>query len=120
MTNIGTRPTLYENYQRVVESHILDFGSDVYGERVELRFYKRLREERIFPSVMELSAQIGRDVEATREYFAARRRLEKEAGDPARTPVAILTASHVGEGRRPDGQRRRSSTSPTRTSTARC
>ena len=78
VTNVGTRPTVYENYQRVVESHILEFKSDVYGERVELSFYKRLREERIFPTVMDLSAQIGRDVETTREYFA-RRRVEQEA-----------------------------------------
>ena len=78
VTNIGTRPTVYENYQRVVESHILDFKANVYGQRVELAFYKRLREERIFPTVMDLSAQIGRDVEATREYFF-RRRLEQEA-----------------------------------------
>ena len=70
VTNIGTRPTVYENYQRVVESHILDFNADVYGETVELRFYKRLRGERIFPSMMELSAQIGRDVETAREVFA--------------------------------------------------
>jgi riboflavin kinase/FMN adenylyltransferase len=80
VTNIGTRPTVYENYQRVVESHILDFKANVYGQRVELQFHKRLREERIFPNVMDLSAQIGRDVEATREYFAARRRMEQEAG----------------------------------------
>ncbi|HVT60505.1 MAG TPA: bifunctional riboflavin kinase/FAD synthetase [Thermoanaerobaculia bacterium] len=79
--NVGTRPTVYENYQRVVESHILDFKADVYGERVELSFHKRLREEKIFPSVMDLAAQIGRDVEATREYFA-RRRLEQD-GQPA-------------------------------------
>ena len=78
VTNIGTRPTVYENYQRVVESHILDFKANVYGQRVELQFLKRLREERIFNSVMDLTAQIGRDVEATREYFAARRRLEQE------------------------------------------
>jgi riboflavin kinase / FMN adenylyltransferase len=78
VTNIGTRPTVYENYQRVVESHILDFKANVYGQRVELAFCKRLREERIFPTVMDLSAQIGRDVEATREYFF-RRRLEQEA-----------------------------------------
>jgi len=77
VTNVGTRPTVYENYQRVVESHILGFSADVYGEEVEIRFFKRLREEKIFPTVMELSAQIGRDVEATREYFAARRRLEE-------------------------------------------
>lgn len=80
VTNIGTRPTVYENYQRVVESHILDFAAEVYGQRVELEFHRRLREERIFPTVMDLSAQIGRDVEATREYFAARRRLEEDAG----------------------------------------
>lgn len=78
VTNVGTRPTVYENYQRVVESHILDFKADVYGQRVELSFYKRLREERIFPTVMDLSAQIGRDVETAREYFF-RRRLEQDA-----------------------------------------
>ena len=77
-TNIGSRPTVYENFQRVVEGHILDFSSDVYGERVELAFHRRLREERIFPSVMDLSQQIRRDVEATRQFFAARRRLEEE------------------------------------------
>jgi riboflavin kinase/FMN adenylyltransferase len=75
-TNIGTRPTIYENFHRVVESHILDFRSDVYGRQVTLRFHKRLRDERIFPSIMDLSAQIGRDVETTREFFAAMRRRE--------------------------------------------
>lgn len=79
-TNIGTRPTVYENYQRVVEAHVLDFNSDVYGEAVEIRFFRRLREERIFPTVMDLSAQIGRDVDATREFFAARRGLKEQAG----------------------------------------
>jgi riboflavin kinase / FMN adenylyltransferase len=79
-TNIGTRPTVYENYRRVVEAHVLDFSSDVYGQRVEVGFYKRLREERIFPTVMDLSAQIRRDVEATREFFAARRRFEQSTG----------------------------------------
>jgi riboflavin kinase/FMN adenylyltransferase len=78
VTNIGTRPTVYENYQRVVESHVLGFKDNVYGKRVELQFYKRLRDEKMFPNVMDLSAQIGRDVEATREYVASRRRMEIE------------------------------------------
>ncbi len=80
VTNVGTRPTVYEHYQHVVESHILDFNSEVYGEKVEIQFHKHLREERIFSTVMDLSAQIGRDVEATREFFSARRRLEQTAG----------------------------------------
>lgn len=82
VTNIGTRPTVYENYRRVVESHILGFAGDAYERRVELFFHKRLREERIFPTVMDLSAQIGRDVEATREFFAARRRLQGGGAGP--------------------------------------
>ncbi len=77
VTNVGNRPTVYENHQRVVESHILGFSADIYGEPAEIHFYKRLREEMIFSTVMDLSAQIGRDVEATREYFTARRRLEE-------------------------------------------
>ena len=68
-TNIGTRPTVYEGVRRLVESHILDFERDVYGERIELEFYARLRDERRFPSLGALSEQIGADVEATREYF---------------------------------------------------
>ncbi|REJ83441.1 MAG: bifunctional riboflavin kinase/FAD synthetase [Acidobacteria bacterium] len=71
VTNIGRRPTVYENYEQVVESHILDFRSDVYGEIVELSFHRRLRDEMQFDSMMDLSAQIALDVEATREYFAA-------------------------------------------------
>jgi len=69
VTNIGTRPTVYENYRRVIESHILDFSSDVYGERVDLSFCRRLREEKLFSSMMDLSAQIGRDAQAARDYF---------------------------------------------------
>jgi riboflavin kinase/FMN adenylyltransferase len=80
VTNVGTRPTVYENHQRVVESHVLGFSSDVYGEVVEVQFCKRLREERLFSSVMDLSAQIARDVETAREYFSARKRLEERVG----------------------------------------
>lgn len=80
VTNVGTRPTVYENYQQVVESHILGFKADVYGEAVEVEFCKRLREEKMFSTVMDLSAQIRRDVEATREYFANQRRLQEEGG----------------------------------------
>ncbi|HSB37230.1 MAG TPA: bifunctional riboflavin kinase/FAD synthetase [Thermoanaerobaculia bacterium] len=73
VTNIGRRPTLYEEYRTTIETFVLDFSSDVYGERVRLFFLDRLREERKFPSVMELRAQIQRDIASTREYFAARR-----------------------------------------------
>src|SRR5215470_19845981 len=72
VSNIGRRPTLYEDYTTTIETFVLDFSSDVYGEKVRLFFLERLREERKFPSVMELKEQIQRDIAASREYFARR------------------------------------------------
>jgi len=72
VTNIGRRPTVYEDYATTIETYVLEFSSDVYGERVRLFFFDRLREERKFPSVMALTEQIGRDIEKTREYFRRR------------------------------------------------
>jgi riboflavin kinase/FMN adenylyltransferase len=69
VTNIGCRPTVYEDYATTIESYILDFSSDVYGERIRLSFHGRVRDEKTFPSMLDLTAQIGRDVEATRLYF---------------------------------------------------
>lgn len=73
VTNIGRRPTLYEDCATTIETHVLDFSANVYGEKVRLFFLDRLREGRKFPSVMALTEQIGRDIEATREYFVAKR-----------------------------------------------
>ena len=79
VTNVGRRPTVSGSGSRVVESHILDFHREVYGARIELHFHKRLRDEMLFPSVAELSAQIGRDVLAGREYFAQLRRSQEDS-----------------------------------------
>ena len=72
VTNVGTSPTVYEDSVRTIETYVLDFSADVYGERVRLFFHERLREERKFGSRAELTEQIGRDVEATRVYFQKR------------------------------------------------
>ncbi|HEY7574689.1 MAG TPA: bifunctional riboflavin kinase/FAD synthetase [Thermoanaerobaculia bacterium] len=69
VTNIGRRPTVYEDFATTIETYVLDFSSDVYGEHVRIRFLARLREERVFPSTMALTEQIGRDIEETRRFF---------------------------------------------------
>jgi len=74
VSNIGRRPTLYEDYTTTIETFVLDFSSDVYGDRVRLFFLERLREERKFPSVIELKEQIQRDIADSRGYFASRDR----------------------------------------------
>lgn len=69
VTNIGVRPTLYENYATTIESHILDFDSNVYGDTVRLYFHGLLRREHQFRSALELTNQIRQDIERSRRYF---------------------------------------------------
>lgn len=73
VTNVGVRPTFPDDFaagsRRFVESHILDFDADLYGEAVELSFLEKLRDERAFPSAGDLSRQIGEDAERAREYL---------------------------------------------------
>lgn len=67
-TNIGVQPT-FEGTTRRVETHLLDFEGDVYGQVVRIDLLERLREERKFDGVDSLVAQITSDVAATRSYF---------------------------------------------------
>jgi riboflavin kinase/FMN adenylyltransferase len=68
--NIGTRPTLEDPNPSVrVEAHLLDFNGQLYGEEFEIIFAEKLREERKFPSVEDLKAQIARDIERARDIF---------------------------------------------------
>ena len=63
--SIGTNPH-YGGQERRVEAFLLDFAGDLYGERLVVELWQRLREERVFGSEAELVEQISRDVEATR------------------------------------------------------
>jgi riboflavin kinase / FMN adenylyltransferase len=63
--SIGTNPH-YGGAERRVEAHLLDFEGDLYGRRLVLQLWRRLRDEQSFGSEEELVAQIARDVEQTR------------------------------------------------------
>jgi riboflavin kinase/FMN adenylyltransferase len=65
--NIGVRPQFETGRGVLIEAYLIDFEGDLYGEELRIDFLERLRGERLFPSVDELVAQIGRDVERTRE-----------------------------------------------------
>ncbi|WP_022798172.1 riboflavin biosynthesis protein RibF [Thermus islandicus] len=68
VANVGTRPTLGGGERRL-EVHLLGFSGELYGEEMRVRFLKRIREERRFPSPEALAAQIARDVAEARAYF---------------------------------------------------
>jgi riboflavin kinase/FMN adenylyltransferase len=69
-TNIGTQPT-FDGAQQRVETHLLDFEGDLYGEVAKVDLLKRVRDEVKFSGPDELIEQLRRDVEATRAYFVA-------------------------------------------------
>ena len=68
-TNIGVRPT-FDGERLMVETHLLNFDQDVYGSVITVELLERLRPEQRFDGPAALIAQIGRDLEATRAYFA--------------------------------------------------
>jgi riboflavin kinase / FMN adenylyltransferase len=72
VVNVGERPTFGAG-RTTVEAHLLDFQGDLYGGRVRLVFEVRLREERAFPAVEALVAQIGRDIAEARRHLAGER-----------------------------------------------
>lgn len=69
ITNIGVNPTFNTGYEIHVESHLLDFTQDIYGDEIRVSFIKKLRDEKKFPSVNDLVTQIAVDAGQAREYF---------------------------------------------------
>ncbi|MBW1797927.1 MAG: bifunctional riboflavin kinase/FAD synthetase, partial [Deltaproteobacteria bacterium] len=69
LTNIGYNPT-FEDNQFSVESHILDFSRDLLGKTIRVNFIERLRDEKTFASIEDLSEQIGKDVLRARKLFS--------------------------------------------------
>jgi riboflavin kinase/FMN adenylyltransferase len=63
--SIGTNPH-YGGTERRIEPYLLDFDGDLYGRRLVVELWTRLRDEEVFESEQALVAQIARDVEATR------------------------------------------------------
>ena len=65
-TSIGVRPTVTRSGERTVETYILDFDEQIYGEQISLTFLKRLRDEYKFDSVLTLKKAIKEDVKQAR------------------------------------------------------
>ncbi|HML99703.1 MAG TPA: riboflavin biosynthesis protein RibF [Tepidiformaceae bacterium] len=67
-TNIGRRPTFDAGHVSI-ETHLLDFEGDLYGERMDLEIIARIRGEEKFESAEQLKAQIARDMVRVREIL---------------------------------------------------
>lgn len=69
MMNIGTRPT-FDGDQQTLEVHLFDFKEDIYGKEVQVRFFKRIRDEKKFSGKQELIEQLKADKEQSQELLS--------------------------------------------------
>jgi len=74
VTNVGMRPT-FNGAGLSIETHLLDYSGNFSPERIEVRFWKKLRDEKKFSGVEELKEQIANDIAAANVYFARLRRV---------------------------------------------
>src|SRR5690554_1824996 len=71
ITSIGTNPTV-NGEAKTIETHLLDFEGDLYGEALEISFLKYIQEEKKFDSVPELQSAIEQDEAFARAYLSNR------------------------------------------------
>lgn len=69
--NIGRRPTFYDAAPEIsIEAHVIDGNDlDLYGEMARLRFIERLRGERKFAGIEDLTTQLRQDIDAARRVL---------------------------------------------------
>jgi riboflavin kinase/FMN adenylyltransferase len=68
VANIGYSPT-FDDHLFTVEVHILDFHYDIYGEDIRVNMIEKLRNEKKFNGIGELSEQIGKDIDKARKIL---------------------------------------------------
>ena len=70
IANVGVRPTVSENERNpICETHIFDFGEQLYDKDVRVSFCRLIRAEKKFNSLEELKNQISNDVKESKKYF---------------------------------------------------
>ena len=69
ITNVGVNPTFGDDGATTIETHVLHYNRELYGQRVQLGFVQRLRDERRFDDVDALRAQIEADCRRAERLF---------------------------------------------------
>ena len=69
MLNIGTRPTVSKGMAKSIEVHILDFEGQLYGEKIDIQFVKRIRGEMKFDGVADLKTALVQDEASIRKIL---------------------------------------------------
>ncbi|QIB66344.1 bifunctional riboflavin kinase/FAD synthetase [Kineobactrum salinum] len=71
VANVGTRPTVNDSIRANLEVHLLQGAPQLYGKHIEVTFLHKLRDEKKFPSVVELRRQIAADIETAHAWLGS-------------------------------------------------
>lgn len=69
MTNVGVNPTVESTDTAKIETHLIDYTGELYGESIKIEFTHFIRDEKKFDSVENLKAQLSLDLENVKKYF---------------------------------------------------
>ena len=72
VANVGTRPTVNDSIRANLEVHVLEGSPNLYGERIEVTFCHKMRDEVKYDSLDALKAGIAQDIRNTAQWFARR------------------------------------------------
>jgi riboflavin kinase/FMN adenylyltransferase len=70
VASLGTRPTVKQNGEPILEVHLFDFSADIYARHVRVDFLHKFRDEEKFADIDALKRQIARDAADARAWFA--------------------------------------------------
>jgi riboflavin kinase/FMN adenylyltransferase len=70
MTNIGVRPTVTKSEELRIETHLLNFDQDIYGQTLRVEFINRMRNEQKFDSFAALVNQLEKDKSEAQNLLA--------------------------------------------------
>ncbi|MDE7355453.1 MAG: riboflavin kinase [Rikenellaceae bacterium] len=69
VANVGTHPTVDESRTTLLEVHIFDFTSDIYGKKIEIILIEKIRDEQRFETMEALTKAIEKDCKTAREIL---------------------------------------------------
>ena len=69
VTNVGLHPTIQKLSNRIIETHLIDYDENIYGEHISIYFYEKERDEVKFENLDELKERITQDVQNSEHFF---------------------------------------------------
>lgn len=69
VANVGVRPTVSGDKKPILEVHLFDFATAIYGTMIEVVFHQKLRDEQRFPSLEALQTQLQQDIKHAQDFF---------------------------------------------------